>query len=69
MIMLSKVKNYVCENIDELTSIKNVYLIFVTALMIVFAIGCSYLMNRHTADIQYIEELESYIEFIHENCL
>lgn len=62
MIMLSNVKNYICENIDELLSIKTAYLIFVTAMMIVFAIGCIYLMNRHTADVQYIEALEGYIE-------
>lgn len=62
MIMLSNVKNYICENIDELLSIKTAYLIFVTAMMIVFAIGCIYLMDRHNTDIQYIEELEGYIE-------
>lgn len=54
MIMLSNVKNYICENIDELLSIKTAYLIFVTAMMIVFAIGCIYLMDRHNTDIQYI---------------
>ena len=62
IVMLQKIENYICEHIDELTSAKNLYLVFVTVMAIVLAVGANHLMNRHDVAIQYIHELEEVIE-------
>lgn len=60
--MLQKIENYIYEHIDELTSVKNLYLVFVTVMAIIFAIGANHLMKRHDTAVQYIHELEEVIE-------
>ena len=62
IVMLQKIENYICEHIDKLTSAKNLYLVFVTVMAIVLAVGANHLMNRHDVAIQYIHELEEVIE-------
>lgn len=62
IVMLQKIENYIYEHIDELTSVKNLYLVFVTVMAIIFAIGVNHLMHRHDVAIQYIHELEEVIE-------
>lgn len=62
IVMLQKIKNYIYEHIDELTSVKNLYLAFITVMAIIFAIGANHLMHRHDVAIQYIHELEEVIE-------
>lgn len=58
IVMLQKIENY----IDELTSVKNLYLVFITVIVIVLAVGANHLMKRHDIAIQYIHELEEVIE-------
>lgn len=62
IVMLQKIENYIYEHIDELTSVKNLYLVFVTVMAIILAVGANHLMNRHDVAIQYIHELEEVIE-------
>ena len=62
IVMLQKIENYIYEHINELTSIKNLYLDFVTIIVIILAIGTNHLMHRHDVAIQYIHELEEVIE-------
>ena len=62
IVMLQKIENYIYEHIDELTSVKNLYLMFVTVIAVIFAIGANHLMNRHDIAMQYIHELEEVIE-------
>ena len=62
IVMLQKIENYIYEHINELTSIKNLYLVFVTIIVIILAIGANHLMHRHDVAIQYIHELEEVIE-------
>lgn len=62
IVMLQKIENYIYEHIDELINVKNLYLMFVTVMMIVLAISANHLMNRHDVAIQYIHELEEVIE-------
>lgn len=62
IVMLQKIENYIYKHIDELTSVKNLYLVFVTVIAIILAIGANHLINRHDVAIQYIHELEKVIE-------
>lgn len=62
IVMLQKIENYIYEHIDELTSVKNLYLVFITVIAIILAIGANHLMYRHNVAIQYIHELEEFIE-------
>lgn len=62
IVMLQKVENYIYEHIDELTSMKNLYLVFITVITIILAIGTNHLMHRHDVAIHYIHELEEVIE-------
>ena len=62
IVMLQKIENYICEHIDELTSVKNLYLVFVTVMAIIIAIGANHLIKRHDVAMQYIHELEEVIE-------
>lgn len=62
IVMLQKIENYICEHFDELTSVKNLYLVFVTVMAIVLAVGTNHLMNRQDVAMQYIHELEEVIE-------
>lgn len=62
IVMLQKIENYIYEHIDELTSVKNLYLVFVTVMAIVLAVGANHLMKRHDVAIQYIHELEEVIK-------
>ena len=62
IVMSQKIENYIYEHIDKFTSIKNLYLVFITAIAIVLAIGANHLMKRHDVAIQYIHELEEVIE-------
>lgn len=62
IVMLQKIKNYIYEHIDELTSVKNLYLVFITVMAIILAVGSNHLMRRHDTAIQYIHELEEAIE-------
>lgn len=57
IVMLQKI-----EHIDELINVKNLYLVFVTVMTIILAVGANHLMNRHDVAIQYIHELEEVIE-------
>ena len=61
IVMLQKIENYIYEHIDELTSTKNLYLIFITTLAIVLLFNSNYLIKRNDAAIQYIHELEEVI--------
>lgn len=60
--MLKKIEDYIYENFDELTSIKNIYLVFITIIAIICIIGSNHLIKRHDTAIQYIHELEEVIE-------
>lgn len=62
IVMLQKIENYIYEHIDELTSVKNLYLMFVTIMTIILLFGANHLMHRHDIAIQYIHELEEVIE-------
>lgn len=62
IVMLQKIENYIYEHIDELTSMKNLYLVFVTVIAVILAVGANHLMKRHDIAIQYIHELEEVIE-------
>lgn len=62
IVMLQKIGNYIYEHFDELTSAKNLYLVFVTVIAILIAIGSNHLLKRHDVAIQYIHELEEVIE-------
>lgn len=62
IVMLQKIENYIYEHIDELTSVKNLYLVFITVIVIILAIGANHLMHRNDVAIQYIHELEEFIE-------
>lgn len=62
IVMLQKIENYIYEYIDKLTSMKNLYLVFVTVIAIMLAIGANHFMKRYDAAIQYIHELEEVIE-------
>lgn len=62
IVMLQKIENYIYEHIDELTSVKNLYLVFITVIAIILAIGANRLMKRHNIAVQYIQELEEVIE-------
>lgn len=60
--MFTKIENYIEKNFDELTSVKNLYLVFITVMVIILAVGSNHLMRRHDIAIQYIHELEEAIE-------
>jgi len=60
--MFTKIENYIEKNFDELTSVKNLYLVFITVMAIILAVGSNHLMRRHDIAIQYIHELEEAIE-------
>lgn len=62
IVMLQKIENYIYEHIDELTSVKNLYLMFVTIMTIILLFSVNHLINRHDVAIQYIHELEEVIE-------
>lgn len=62
IVMLQKIENYIYEHIDELTSVKNLYLMFVTIMTIILLFGANHLMHRHDVARQYIHELEEVIE-------
>ena len=62
IVMLQKVENYIYKHIDELISVKNLYLVFVTVMAIMLLFGANYLMKRHDVAMQYIHELEEVIE-------
>lgn len=62
IVMLQKIENYIYEHIDELTSVKNLYLMFVTIMAIILLFSANHLINRHDVAIQYIHELEEVIE-------
>ena len=62
IVMLQNIEYYIYEHIDELTSVKNLYLVFVTVIAVILAVGANHLMNRHDIAIQYIHELEEVIE-------
>ena len=47
---------------DEFTSVKNLYLVFITLVVIVLLVGTNHLLKRHDVAIQYIYELEEVIE-------
>lgn len=60
--MVQKIKNYICEHIDELTSVKNLYLVFITILLLILLFSTNCLINNYNAAMQYIHELEEAIE-------
>lgn len=60
--MIQKIENYICKHFDELTSIRNLYLVFITVLAVILLLGSNHLMKRHDVAIQYIYELEDAIE-------
>lgn len=62
IVMLQKIENYIYEHIDELTSVKNLYLMFVTIMVIILLFSANHLMHRYDVAIQYIHELEEVIE-------
>lgn len=62
IVMLQKIENYIYEHINELTSVKNLYLVFVTVISIILLFGANHLMKRHDVAMQYIHELEEIIE-------
>ena len=62
IIMLQKIENYIYEHIDELTSVKNLYLVFITVIAIALVICTNHLIKRHDVAVQYIHELEEVIE-------
>lgn len=62
IVMLQKIENYIYEHIDELISMKNLYLMLVTIMAIILLFIVNHLINRHDVAIQYIHELEEVIE-------
>ena len=62
IVMLQKIENYIYEHIDELTSVKNLYLVFVTVMAVILLFGANHLAKRHDVAMQYIHELEDAIE-------
>lgn len=60
--MKQMIKNYIYEHIDEWTSVKNIYLVFVTVVAIALLMCNNRLMNRNIAAMKYIHELEETIE-------
>lgn len=60
--MFTKIENYIEKNFDKLTSVKNLYLVFITVMVIILAVDSNHLMRRHDIAIQYIHELEEAIE-------
>lgn len=62
IVMKQKIENYIYEHFDELTSIKNLYILFVTVMAIMLSIDSNHLMKRQDAAVKYIHELEDVIE-------
>lgn len=60
--MLQKIENFINEHIDKLTSMKNLYLVFVTMMTIILLFSVNHLMKRNDVAVQYINELEEVIE-------
>lgn len=59
--MFTKIENYIEKNIDRLTSIKNLYLMFITAMAIMLFIGNHHLLVRSDIAHDYIKTLEEHI--------
>ena len=62
IVMLQKIENYIWKHFDELTSIRNLYLVFITVLAVILLFGVNHLAKRHDVAMQYIHELEDAIE-------
>lgn len=60
--MLKKVMHFLINEDDGLVNIKNLYLVCVTLMCIVFYVGCIYEIKHNNVAVQYIQELESAIE-------
>ena len=62
IVMLQKIENYIWKHFDELTSIRNLCLVFITVLAVILLFGANHLAKRHDVAMQYIHELEDAIE-------